>query len=328
MPSHTSIPLANGDQLPAVGLGLWKIDNAQTADMVYAAIQAGYRHLDAACDYGNEREAGKGIRRALADGLCTREDLWVTSKLWNTYHHAPHVRPALERSLEDLGLDYLDLYLVHFPIALRFVPFEERYPPGWLFDPAAAAPRMEPETVSLAETWSAMEQLPPAGLVKHIGISNFNCGLIRELLSTASIRPSVLQVESHPYLVQSKLLRYCQQERIALTAFSPLGAGSYVPLGMAEASESVMEQPVVQEIAGATGKTPAQVVLRWGVQRGTAIVPKTSQVHRLAENLALFDFELSSEQMEAISALDRNQRFNDPGEFCETGFNCFFPIYE
>lgn len=323
-----SVELRDGAQMPSVGLGLWKIDNDKTSDMVYAAIQAGYRHLDAACDYGNEREAGEGIARALADGICTREQLWVTSKLWNTYHKAEHVRTACERSCQDLGLEYLDLYLVHFPIALRYVPFEERYPPGWIFDEQAEVPKMEPDAVPISETWQAMEQVHSEGLTRHIGVSNFGCSLLRDLLSYATTRPDVLQVESHPYLVQQKLLRYCQQEQITYTAFSPLGAGSYVPLGMASADESVLEQEVVKEMATRHGKSAAQVVLRWAVQRGTAVIPKTSRIDRLSENIDLFDFELSEAEMDSISALDRNQRFNDPGVFCESAFHCFYPIYE
>ncbi len=328
MSNDQTIPVARGDRMPSVGLGLWKIDNDATADMVLAAIEAGYRHLDAACDYGNEREAGRGIRTAIERGLCTREELWVTSKLWNTYHRRQHVRPAIERSLSELGLDYLDLYLIHFPIHLKYVAPETRYPPGWYFDPSVEMPRMEIEAVPLAETWGAMEALHAAGLAKHIGVSNFCCSLLRDLLSYASVRPSVLQVESHPYLVQEKLLRYCQQEQIAYTAFSPLGAGSYVPLGMAQACDSVLEQSVVHQIAEQQGRTPAQVLLRWGVQRGTAVIPKTSRLERLKENLDLFNFTLSDAQMNQISALDQHRRFNDPGVFCEHAFGSFYPIYE
>lgn len=328
MSNFESVALNSGGLQPSVGLGLWKIDNAQTADMVFAAIEAGYRHIDAACDYGNEREAGEGLRRAFDAGLCKREDLWVTSKLWNTYHRAEHVRPAIERSLSDLGLDYLDLYLVHFPICLRYVPIEERYPPGWFFDPAAAEPKMETDSVRISDTWGAMEQLHGAGLTKHIGVSNFGCSLIRDLLSYATVRPSVLQVESHPYLVQEKLLRYCQQEQIAYTAFSPLGAGSYVSLGMANESDSVLAQPLIQDIAAKYSKTPAQVVLRWGVQRGTAVIPKTSHVERLKENIAIFDFTLTEDEMSSIAAMDSHTRYNDPGAFCEPAFGCFYPIHE
>jgi D-xylose reductase len=320
--------LANDARMPSVGLGLWKLDPKNAPGLVHQAIQIGYRHLDSACDYGNEVQVGQGIRSALDDGLCRRDALWVTSKLWNTYHHPQHVRPALERTLRDLQLDYLDLYLVHFPISLRYVPFEHRYPPGWLYDPSLEHPRMEPEDVRISETWGAMESLVDAGLVRHIGISNFGVSLIRDLLTYARIRPSVLQVESHPYLVQAKLRRYCQTERIVMTSFSPLGAGSYVPLGMASADDSALLHPVIQHIARETGRTAAQVVLRWGVQRPTAVIPKSNSVARLRENIGIFDFSLASHQMAAIDALDRHHRFNDPGVFCEQAFGCFYPIYE
>src|SRR6478752_5189252 len=140
---NSFLTLADGGRLPAVGLGLWKVAKSAAAGLVREAIRTGYRHFDCACDYGNEAEVGTGVRSALAAGECRRDELWVTSKLWNTYHAREHVRPALERSLRDLGLDYLDLYLIHFPIAQEFVPFERRYPPEWFFDPAEAQPRMK-----------------------------------------------------------------------------------------------------------------------------------------------------------------------------------------
>jgi len=326
--SETGLKLADGTSIPSVGLGLWKIDRAETADVVEKALGMGYRHLDAACDYGNEAEAGEGIQRALSSGVCRREDLWVTSKLWNTYHAKEHVQLAVERSLSDLKLDYLDLYLVHFPIAQKFVPFEERYPPEWFSDPSAASPRIETAPVSIAETWQAMESLVTKGLVKRIGVCNFGCSLLRDLLSYSTIRPSVLQVESHPYLTQEKLLRYCQQEKIAYTAFSPLGAQSYFSLGMADESESLLAHSLIHEVAACQHRTPAQVLLRWGIQRRTAVVPKSANEGRLKENLAIFDFELSEAEMRSISRLNRDRRFNDPGDFCEGAFNTFFPIYE
>jgi D-xylose reductase len=323
-----TLTLANGARMPLVGLGLWKVAKAEAPGLVQQALRTGYRHLDCACDYGNEAEVGAGIRAALREGVCDRKDLWVTSKLWNTYHARQHIRPAIERSLSDLGLDYLDLYLVHFPIAQEFVPFDVRYPPEWFFDPNAAEPQMRFAKVPLAETWAAMEELVAAKLVRNIGVCNYNTALLRDLLSYATIPPAVLQVELHPYLTQEKLLRFCRENGIAVTGFSPLGALSYLSLGMAGPEESVLEQPAVRDAAERHGKTPAQVVLRWGVQRGTAIVPKTSRADRLAENLAIFDFELTADEMAAISALDRNRRFNDPGVFCEAAFHTFCPIYE
>ena len=315
-------------QMPAVGFGLWKIAKDDTAEMVFNAIKAGYRHLDSAADYGNETQAGEGIRRALAQGLCTRQDLWITSKLWNTYHHPQHVREACEKSLSDLGLDYLDLYLIHFPISLKYVPMAERYPPEWIFDPRAERPEMTIDPVPLADTWHAMEALVPAGLVRNIGVCNYNSVLLHDLMAYARIKPAMLQIESHPYLTQQRLIRLAQHYDIAVTAFSPLGAGSYVELSMASDQDSVLQQAVVKDIARRVQRTPAQVVLRWGVQRGTSVIPKTSRVERLAENLLVFDFTLSDDEMAAISALDQNRRFNDPGAFCELAFGKFYPIYD
>lgn len=328
MPNVPGLALRTGDALPAVGLGLWKLPQDSVSEHVQRAIDVGYRHFDCACDYGNEPQVGAGLQAALRRGRCRRDELWITSKLWNTYHAREQVRPAAERSLRDLGLDTIDLYLVHFPIALEFVPFETRYPPGWLFEPEADQPRMRPARIPLAETWGAMEDLVRAGLVRNIGVCNFNVSLLRDLLSYAAIPPAVLQVELHPYLAQTRLLRFCRDEGIVVTGFSPLGASSYVGIGMADRHESVLDEPVVRELAARHGRTPAQIVLRWGVQRGTAVVPMTSRAERLAENLALFDFALTAEEMDAITALDRGRRFNDPGVFCEQAFQTFFPIYE
>jgi D-xylose reductase len=326
--SNFSIPLPGSGSMPAVGLGTWKISKAQASDVVCEAMRAGYRHFDCACDYGNEPEVGAGLSKAFADGLCQREEAWITSKLWNTYHNPRHVRMACERSLRDLRLDVLDLYLVHFPIALEFVPFDRRYPPGWFHDPEAELPVMKPVRIPIAETWGAMEELVRSGLVRQIGVSNFGASLLRDLLAYAEIRPSVLQIELHPFLTQEKLLRFCREEGIAVTAFSPLGSPSYFSLGMAQPDESVLEVAEVRAAAARHERTPAQVLLRWGIQRGTAVIPKTSSCERLRENLAIFDFRLSDDEMKAISGLNRNRRFNDPGDFCEAAFNTFFPIYE
>ena len=323
-----SIPVINSKPMPVVGLGYWKVPSSDAASLTVDAIKIGYRHLDCASDYGNESGVGDGIAAAMKQGLCHRDDLWITSKLWNTFHRPEHVKVALKRSMRDLRVDILDLYLIHFPIALQYVPIERRYPAGWFADPDTTAPRMVPDSVPIQETWHAMEELVEAGLVRSIGVSNFGTSLIRDLLSQCQIRPSVLQVESHPYLVQPKLLRYCQQESIAYTAFSPLGAPSYVSIGMATEGESVLNHPLLKQLAAEHRRTPAQVVLRWGVQRGTAVVPKTCKVDRLRENLHLEGFQLTTQEMEAISNLDRNHRFNDPGVFCEKAFGCFFPIYE
>ena len=317
-----------GKSMPTVGLGLWKIDPGAVADAVYQAIKVGYRHLDSAADYGNEKEVGEGIALAITDGLCSRDELWVTSKLWNTYHRREHVEAACRKSLEDLGLDYFDLYLVHFPIALSYVDFNDRYPPEWIFDPEAENPGMRLDAVPLSETWGAMEKLVEVGLCRQIGICNYSTSLVHDLMSYARIKPAMLQVESHPYHTQEALLRTAQQYGIAVTASSPLGALSYVSLDMATANDSVLTAPVVIAAAQRIGATAAQVVLRWGIQRGTAVIPKTSNPQRLVENLHLSELSLNEDEMAAISALNQNRRFNDPGHFCEAAFNTFHSIYD
>ena len=314
--------------IPQIGFGLWKVPRQSCAEVVYQAIKSGYRHLDSASDYGNEVEVGDGIARAINDGLCSRDELWVTSKLWNTYHAPENVGPAIERTLNDLQLDYLDLYLIHFPIALAFVPFDQRYPPQWLFDTNKPELGMQTEAVSLSETWFAMEKLIGTGQTRQIGVCNYNTGLLQDLLNYARIKPAMLQIESHPYLTQEKLIRLCQLNHIPVTAFSPLGALSYLELEMANQNESVLQQSVVKAAAQRLNKTPAQVVLRWGIQRGTAIIPKTSKPERLLENLNILDFSLSESEMIDLNNLNANRRFNDPGVFCEKAFNTFFPIYD
>ena len=246
----------------------------------------------------------------------------------NTFHRKEHVRLACEKTLKDLKVDYLDLYLIHFPISLKYVPIDKRYPPEWLYDLEAETPTMEIDPVPLMETWQAMEALVESGLVKNIGVCNYNSALLHDLNAYATIKPSMLQIESHPYLCQEKLLRTATDLGMAVTAFSPLGALSYLSLDMATESDSVLKAEVVVNAAERLGRSAAQIVLRWGVQRGVAIIPKTSKKERLKENLALFDFELTSDEMAGISSLNKNQRFNDPGVFCELAFGKFNAIYD
>jgi D-xylose reductase len=314
----------DGSALPSPCLGTWKIPEDLTPQIVHQAIEAGYRHLDCAADYGNEKLVGQGIASALDAGLCTREDLWVTGKLWNTYHEPQHVRAACERTLADLGLEQLDLFLIHFPIALEYVPFDKMYPPGWTADGDA----MSPIKVPYADTWRAMEELVDSGLSKKIGVCNLGTAMLRDVLSYARIKPAVLQVEMHPYLCQNALLRFCQQEDIAVTAFSPFGADSYLPLGMAEESERLLTNPTIQKIADSHDRSTAQVSLRWAMQRGTIPVPKTQSPDHLRENFDLFQFTLTPEELDAITALDQHKRFNDPGVFGEKAFNTFSPIFD
>jgi|TARA_B110000914_G_scaffold63820_1_gene55649 D-xylose reductase len=321
--THQSI-----ESIPSIGFGLWKIANENCANVVYEAVKQGYRHFDSASDYGNEKEVGMGLKRAMEDGLCTREELWITSKLWNTFHHPDHVPAALQRSLEDLQLDYLDLYLIHFPIALEFVPFEERYPPEWFFAPEEINPQMKLARVPLADTWKAMENLKIKEIVKNIGVCNYSTGLLHDLMNYCQTPPDLLQIESHPYLCQENLIRLAKQYGLKVTAFSPLGSLSYVELEMAEQNESILDQEIVRVISKRLGCSPAQTVLRWGIQRGNSVVAKSVNANRMAENLASSLIELTDEDMMAITNLDRGRRFNDPGNFCEGAFNTFHPIYD
>ncbi|MEM7687757.1 MAG: aldo/keto reductase [Pseudomonadota bacterium] len=316
------------DTMPPVGFGLWKIPQDTTAETVVEAVHAGYRHFDSAADYGNEVQTGKGLSKAMAQGLVEREDLWITSKLWNTFHAPEHVEEACRKTLMDLQLQCLDLYLIHFPIALEYVPIAKRYPPEWVANPEAEEPKMVRAPVPLHETWAAMEGLVAKGLTKRIGVCNYNSGLLHDLMAYARIKPAALQIEAHPYLTQERLIRVAGDYGVDVTAFSPLGAQSYFELGMADAGESLLGAAPVMVAAQAHGKTPAQVLLRWGVQRGTAVIPKTTKPERMRENLAIDDFDLSAVEMAAISALNQDRRFNDPGTFTEAAFGTFHPIYD
>lgn len=302
--------------IPPVGLGTWKIPKDIVASVVYEAIKNGFRHLDCACDYGNEVQVGAGIRKAIEDGLVTRADLWITSKLWNTFHAPEHVELAARKSLLDLGIDYFDLYVIHFPISLKYVPIETRYPPEWIHDPTAENPTMVAAPVPYAHTWKAMEQIHGLGLARNIGVCNLACVAMMDLLSYATVKPHSNQVELHPYLSQQVLVDFCRSQGVEVVAYSPLGSASYIELGGdAGYGKGVLEDPVILAIASARGKTPGQVILKWNLQRGVAVIPKSCNHQRNLENISLFDFELTAEEMASISALNRNVRFNDPGVY-------------
>lgn len=314
-------PLVPADPLV---FGFWKVAKEDCAEVCYNAIVAGYRRLDCACDYGNEVQVGQGIARALQEGVCRREDLFVTSKLWNTYHHPDHVPLALARTLQDLQLSYLDEYLIHFPISMEYVPIDQKYPPEW----TNLDGKMVLVKNDMGATWKALEALVDNGLVRSIGVCNFSTQLLRQILSTCRIRPTALQIETHPHNTQDKLIRFAQEAGLRVTAFSVLGASSYLELNMAQSSDLLTKDAAVQEIATTKRKSPAQVLIRWAIQRNTLPLCKTSTVSRLHENRNVWDFYLTPTEMERISGLNLNRRYNDPGAFCEPGMGTFCPIYE
>lgn len=262
-------------------------------------------------DYGNEVEAGQGFARAIKDGLVKREDLFIVSKLWNSFHQPSAVASVARKQLADLGIDYFDLYIIHFPVSLKYVDPAVRYPPGWEFSEKEG---VVTDNTPIQETWKAMEKLSDEGLAKSIGISNFQGALILDLLRYARIRPATLQIEHHPYLVQPTLLKLAKAEGIAVTAYSSFGPQSFVELEWQNAKDAqvLFEHPAVTKIAERVKKTPAQVLLRWATQRGLAVIPKSNNQGRLLQNLEVTDFDLEEKEIESISALDKGLRFNNP----------------
>jgi len=270
-----------------------------------------YNVTNCSADYGNEVEAGQGIARAIKEGLVKREDLFIISKLWNSFHEGHQVEPICKKQLADWGVDYFDLFYIHFPVALKYVDPKVRYPPGWTHD---GKNDIQLANAPIQETWTAMEALVEKGLTRSIGISNFQGSLILDLLRYAKIRPAALQIEHHPYLVQPTLTELAESEGITVVAYSTFGPTSFIELDWKKAHDTpiLFDHPVITKIAKQHLKTPAQVILRWVTQRGIAVIPKSNSQSRLEQNLYVTDFDLKDEEIEAISGLDRNLRFNNP----------------
>ncbi len=274
----TDIPdimLSNGQHIPQFGFGVFQVHPEDTVAAVSTALQAGYRHIDTAEMYGNEKEVGEAISRSGLD----RGDVFVTSKLANDAHQPDDARRAFDESLKALGFDYLDLFLIHWPLPTRY----------------------DGDYVS---TWQTLEEFYRDGLARSIGVSNFQPRHLRRLHAECEIPPAVNQIEVNPYLTQDEVRGFCAEHQIGIEAWSPLGRGN------------VLSDPTIDAIARQTGKTPAQVVLRWHIERGDIVFPKSVTPDRIRENIDIFDFELAGQDVEAISALDRNERTGpDPDKF-------------
>lgn len=273
MTAVPAITLNNAVRIPQLGFGTFQIPPEETRETTLAALEAGYRHIDTAEMYGNE----KGVGEAVRDSGLDRADVFVTSKLNNGAHAHDDALRAFDRTMEELDLDHLDLFLIHWPL---------------------------PGKGDFAETWKALEEIYRSGRVKAIGVSNFQAHHLRRLLETSEVVPAVNQIEVHPYLTQDDVRAFGAEHDIATEAWSPIAQGK------------VLDDPTINRIAERVGKTPAQVTLRWHIQRGDIVFPKSVTQKRIAENFDLFDFELSAGDIGEISALNRDERTGpDPDHF-------------
>jgi alcohol dehydrogenase (NADP+) len=292
-----------GGNMPAIGFGTLIADAATTKTAVRDALDVGYRHYDCAERYRNEREVGEALRAALAAGKIPRKEIFVTTKLWNSNHRPERVEPAFKASLERLGLDYLDLYLIHTPFA--FQAGDEQDPRDEnghvIYD----------KGVTLLDTWKAMEALVDHGKCRAIGLSDVGLNELLPLYESARIKPAAVQVEAHPYLPETELLEFCKEKGIVFLAFAPLGHGI---------RPGPLEDSVVLQIAARVGKTPAQVLLAWAVQRGTALLTTPKTLARAQENFNVS--ALPADAFDAINAIQIRQRFN---EVVKTGSPGFIP---
>ncbi|XP_052745665.1 aldo-keto reductase family 1 member B1-like isoform X2 [Bicyclus anynana] len=291
------IKLSNGKPIPQLGLGTWQSKPGEVVQAVKDAIDIGYRHIDCAFVYGNEPEVGEAISAKIAEGVVKREDLFITSKLWNTFHRPDLVRGALLKTLQNLKLDYLDLYLIHWPQAYK----EE----GELF-PADADGKIQFSDVDYLDTWRALEPLAREGLARSLGLSNFNSKQVERVLQAASVKPVVNQVECHPYLNQKRLQEFCEARGIKLTAYSPLGSPDRPWAKPGE--PQLMDDPKLQTLAARLGKTVAQILIRYQIERGIIVIPKSVTRSRILSNYQVLDFALAPEDVTLIDSFHCNGR--------------------
>ena len=284
--------------MPALGLGTWKSANDEVYNAVREAIKIGYRHIDCAHVYGNEAEIGRALTDAIGAGDVTREDLWITSKLWNNSHRKDQVMPALHNTLNNLQLDYLDLYIIHWPVVVQ----------DEVLFPENSDDMVSLSTTPIAETWEGMELCHQLSLARHIGVSNFSVYKLRELIAGGA-QPEMNQIELHPLLQQNSMLAYCQEAGILLTGYSPLGSPDRLPQLKAEDEPNLLKHPTIVDIASVHNVSSAQVLIQWAIARGTSVIPKSVNPGRLKQNFDAAQLELSTEDMEKIADMDKHYRY-------------------
>lgn len=294
-----TLKFKNNDEMPAFGLGTWKSEPGEVYNAVKIAIKNGYRHIDCAPIYGNEKEIGQALSECIAEGIVTRTDMWITSKLWNTAHSKDDVIPALKQTLNDLQTEYLDLFLIHWPVSLK----------KGVFFPQSAQDLVSLDEIPISETWEALEDAVAAGLVKHIGVSNFGKKNLESLISNSKIKPEMNQVESHPYLQQEGLFSFCRSNEIHFTAYAPLGSSDRPDVLKAKNEPKLLDDTVIGEIAKSKNSTPGQILISWALNRGTSVIPKSVNPGRIAQNIQAEQLNLSDNEMKSITNLEKDFRY-------------------
>lgn len=308
----------NGDRMPAIGLGTWKSRPAEVENAVKMALENGYRHIDCAKNYANEDAVGRAFSTVFSAGKIKRKDVWVTSKLWNNSHKRDDVIPALKSTLKDLQLDDLDLYLIHWPVA--FKPEIEIFP-------KEDSDYLSLVEVPLIETWEAMIEAKKLGLTRHVGVSNFSIKKLKALSKLTDDIPEMNQVEMHPFLPQDELIEYCSENGIHTTAYSPLGSGDRHHSMKKEDEPSLISHKTIVEIAQRHNCSPAQVLIKWAEQRGTAVIPKSTSEKHIIMNLESANVKLNDADLNAIQNIGIRYRYVD-GEFFVTPGNPYSDIFD